>query len=187
MGVVVAMLRGEKNKSIWERQMRDMMYGVGKGKTKVFWVALVRELVSRGVLCEIKQSANFGGSKFMNTWAGLGVTPKGHKFSRGLEKMMAKARGDLREKVKKVAVITPRFGAESTPADQARSGLYSVLVKETLAKSQSSNNTAKITYYADQFMKVIDRFWVEENIETDLFPPQGRGGGRGECAGCHHA
>ena len=47
-----------------------------------------------------------------------------------------------------------------------------LLVKETLANSQSSNNTAKITYYGDQFMKVIDRFWVEENIETDLFPPR---------------
>jgi len=202
MGVVVAMLRGEKNKSIWERQMRDMMYGVGKGKTKVFWVALVRELVSRGVLCEIKQSANFGGSKYMNTWAGLGVTPKGHKFSRGLEKMMVKATGDLRQKVKKVAVITPRFGAESTPADQARSGLYSMLVKERLAISQSSNlppymicteqtllqmaqtrpttmvnmakvvgfNTAKITSYGDQFIKVIVKFCVEEHIETDQFP-----------------
>ena len=77
-----------------------------------------------------------------------------------------------RLKVKKVAVITPRFGAESTPADQARSGLYSVLVEETLANSQSSNDTAKITYYGDQFMKVIDRFWVEENIEIDLFPPR---------------
>ena len=139
MGVVVAMLRGEKSKSIWDKHMREKVYGVGKGKTKVFWVALTRELVSRGVLCEIKQSNNIVGMNRMNTYTGFGVTPKGHKFSRGLEKMMVKATGDLRQKVKKVAVITPRFGAESTPADQARSGLYSMLVRERLAISQSSN------------------------------------------------
>ena len=43
MSVVVAML----SKSIWVRHMREKVYGVGKWKTKVFWVALVRELVSR--------------------------------------------------------------------------------------------------------------------------------------------
>ena len=90
------------------------------------------------MLCEIKQSGTFGGRDRVNTWTGLGVTPKGHKFSRGLEKMMVKARGDLRQKLK-VSVIAPRFGAESIPADQARSGLYSMLVKESLAISQSSN------------------------------------------------
>lgn len=40
------MLRGEQSKSTWERHMRLKVNGVWKGKTKVFWVALVRELVS---------------------------------------------------------------------------------------------------------------------------------------------
>ena len=40
---------------------------------------------------------------------------------------MVKATGDLRQEVKKVAVITPRFDAESIPADKTSSGLYSML------------------------------------------------------------
>ena len=55
---VVAMLSREKSKSIWEKHMREVC-GVGKGETKVFLVALIRELVSRG-LCDIKQSNNTG-------------------------------------------------------------------------------------------------------------------------------
>jgi hypothetical protein len=45
--------------------------------------------------------------------------------------MMVKATGDLRQEVKKVAVITPRFGAESTPAEKASSGLFSMLEVES--------------------------------------------------------
>ena len=44
----------------------------------------------------------------------------------------------MKQKLKKVAVMTPRFGAERTAGDQARSGLYSIMVKERLAINTST-------------------------------------------------
>eukprot|EP00092_Neocalanus_flemingeri_P014346 GFUD01015474.1.p1 GENE.GFUD01015474.1~~GFUD01015474.1.p1 ORF type:complete len:1050 (+),score=352.66 GFUD01015474.1:77-3226(+) len=136
MGVIVDMLRGVKNKSIFDRHMRDKVYGSGKGKNKQFWVALARELVSRGILYESKQGGNFGGRQA--TWSVLGVSQKGHQLLRGREPLLVKATGDLKQAVKKkVAVIAPRFGVDSTPEDQTRSRLYAVLVRERLAISQA--------------------------------------------------
>ena len=57
--------------------------------------------------------------------------------------MMVKATGDLRQEVKKVAVITPRFSAESTPAEKASSGLFSMLEVESDLKGHR--------HRADQF------------------------------------
>ena len=51
--------------------------------------------------------------------------------------MMLKAVGDLKQKVK-VSVIAPKFGSDSTPGDQARTKLYSVLVKVRLGISQTT-------------------------------------------------
>ena len=44
----------------------------------------------------------------------------------------------MKQKVKKVAVMTPRFAAERTAGDQARSGLYSIMVEERLAINTST-------------------------------------------------
>ena len=74
MGVILAMVRGEKNKSIFDNHTREQAYGSGKDKTKKFWTALVRELVSRGTLSESKQAGQFGGRQM--SWAVLGVTKK---------------------------------------------------------------------------------------------------------------
>jgi len=199
LSVLLDMLKGVKNKSIWDRHMREKVWGSGKTKTKQFWTALVRNLVSKGILGEIKQSS-YGGPRNYS-WSGLVVTPKGHKFLRGGERMMLKAVGDLKQKVK-VSVIAPKFGSDSTPGDQARTKLYSVLVKVRLVISQTTKlppymicteqtllqmaqtrpttkenlskvigfNTAKLTNYGQQFIAAIVQFCVEENLETDKFP-----------------
>ena len=198
MSVLTDMLRGNKNKSIWDKHMRDPAFGSGKSKKKEFWVALSRELISRGIIAEQKQSGTFGGRN--SSWTVLAIKPKGHKFLRGSEKMMVKAVGDLKPKVK-AAVITPKFGHESTPDDEARSGLYTVLVKERLEISHSLKlppymicteqtllqmaqtkpttkvnlskiagfNEAKIISYGERFIAVIVKFCVEEDLPTDQF------------------
>jgi len=178
--------------------MRDPAFGSGKNKKKEFWVALTRELISRGIIAEQKQSGSFGGRN--STWTVLAIKPIGHKFLRGSEKMMVKAVGDLKPKVK-AAVITPKFGPESTPDDEARSGLYTILVKERLEISHSVKlppymicteqtllqmaqtrpttkvnlakiagfNAARITSYGERFIAVIVKFCVEEDLPTDQF------------------
>jgi len=199
MSVLMDMLKGSKNKSIWDRHMREKVWGSGKSKPKQFWTALARDLISKGLLYEIKQSGNFGNRQ--GSWTGLGVTNKAHKVMRGGEKVMVKATGDLKQKVK-ASVIAPKFGSDSTPGDQARTKLYSVLVRERLAISQATKlppymicteqtvlqmaqtrpttkanlskvvgfNTAKIANYGDQFLAAIVKFSVEEGLETDKFP-----------------
>jgi len=204
MSVVVDMLRGGKNKSIFDRHMREQVWGSGKSKSTSFWKALVRDQISRGYLYEIKQ--NYSGGGRVSSYTGFGITEKGHRFIRGGEKMMVKATGDLKQKVK-AAVIAPKFGSDSTPADQARTGLYLVLVKERILISQAATlppymicteqtllqmaqtrptskanlskvagfNTAKVTSYGQQFIAAIVKYCVEENLETDIFPKTEQG------------
>ena len=85
----MAMVRGEKSKRIWDGHIRENVYGSRNPRTMQFLMALVRELVSRGVLYEIEQNGTFWGR--MNTCYGLGVTQKGQKFLMGSDKMMVKA------------------------------------------------------------------------------------------------
>ena len=102
-GIIVAMLKGHKNKSIWYKHTREHVHGSGKDKTPAFWTSLVREFVSLSLLKEIKQRClvfnDFG--SFTNEWTGLGITCKGHQFFRSNEKLMIKATGDLKPKQKK--------------------------------------------------------------------------------------
>ena len=101
MTVIVLMLKGHKNKSIWDKHTRAQVYGSGKDKTPAFWTSLVRELVSLRLLKEIKQTGLFW-NKFrdgvVKTWIGFGITYKGHQFFRSNEKLMMKATGDLKPK-----------------------------------------------------------------------------------------
>ena len=55
MSVIVAMLKGYKNKCIWYKHTRAQVHGSGKDKTPAFWTSLVRELISLSLLKEIKQ------------------------------------------------------------------------------------------------------------------------------------
>merc|ERR1712055_180692 len=98
------MLKGQKNKSIWDKHTRAQVYGSGKDKTPAFWTSLVRELISLSLLKEIKQRClvlNDFGNAFTRKWTGLGITCKGHQFFRSNEKLMIKATGDLKPKQKK--------------------------------------------------------------------------------------
>ena len=99
-GIIVAMLKGHKNKSIWDKHTRAQVYGSGKDKTPAFWTSLVRELVSLSLLKEIKQTG-LAWNLFTRTWTGIGITYKGHQFFRSNEKLMVKATGDLKPKQKK--------------------------------------------------------------------------------------
>ena len=77
--VIVAMLKGHKNKSIWDKHTRAQVYGSGKDKTPAFWTSLVRELISLSLLKEIKQRClvwNEFGNGFTRIWTGLGITYK---------------------------------------------------------------------------------------------------------------
>ena len=99
--VILAMLKGHKNKSIWYKHTRAQVHGSGKDKTPAFWTSLVRELISLSLLKEIKQRClvlNDFGNAFTRKWTGLGITCKGHQFFRSNEKLMIKATGDLKPK-----------------------------------------------------------------------------------------
>ena len=99
--VIVAMLKGHKNKSIWYKHTREHVHGSGKDKTPAFWTSLVRELISLSLLKEIKQTSLYW-NKFMTgvvtTWTGIDITYKGYQFFRSNEKLMIKATGDLKPK-----------------------------------------------------------------------------------------
>ena len=131
VSAVVAQLRGEKSKSLYERHQRDPSFGSGKEKPKQFWTALVRELVSQGLLQEVTQQHSVASRRV--TWQSLALTNTGsrmHSMGAKCDKVFVLARGDLRTKEKtKVAVITPKFGAEKTEDDVARTGLYRVLLR----------------------------------------------------------
>ena len=103
--IIVVMLKGYKNKSIWDKHTRAQVYGSGKDKTPAFWTSLVRELISLSLLKEIKQRClvlNDFKNAFTRKWTGLGITCKGHQFfRRSYEKLMIKATGDLKPKQKK--------------------------------------------------------------------------------------
>ena len=143
IGGVVDMLRGTKNKSLWDKHTSNPSFGSGKERSKAFWTALVRELVSQGLASETSQQSNVGDRARMVTWQKIGVTNTGMKLlnlggSRG-DKFMVKAQGDFRpkEKAVKAAVIVPKFGAQKTEGDDKRNGLYNVLVKLRLELGQT--------------------------------------------------
>ena len=100
MTVIVAMLKGYKNKCIWYKHTRAQVHGSGKDKTPAFWTSLVRELISLSLLKEIKQG-DLDWNGIYRKWTGLGITYKGHQFFRSNEKLMIKATGDLKPKQKK--------------------------------------------------------------------------------------
>ena len=85
--------------------------------------------------------------------------------------MMVKATGDLRQEVKKVAVITPRFGAESTPAEKASSGLFSMLevesdLKVTVTVQTSFGPITKFIKVDEEVMEVVNK--NDERIHLPL-------------------
>ena len=78
MSAVVAMIRGEKGcKSLYDRHQRDPVFGLGRTNPKQFWVALIREMVSKGLLFEKSQHHSVGGRQM--TWQSIGVSTSGAK------------------------------------------------------------------------------------------------------------
>ena len=138
VGAVVSMLRGASDKSLWDRHKRDSSFGCGKDRSKEFWKALIREMISKGKLNE-KSNPN-PASKF-RTWQSIGLTMAGSTMNRlgtSCEKFLVKPVGDLRVKTAdkvKVALIQPRFGVNSSTHTKT-TGLYNVLVKLRLKISQ---------------------------------------------------
>ena len=61
VGAVVSMLRGASDKSLWDRHKRDSSYGCGKDRSKEFWKALIREMISKG---KLNEKSNPNQSKF---------------------------------------------------------------------------------------------------------------------------
>ena len=140
---VVAMLRGDKgNKSLYDRHRAHSLFGVGKEKSKPFWTALIREMVSANLLKEVTQRpSQVPGSRgsFNRVWQSIGLQDKAVNMMRaGSVQFTVKERGEFKEKAKApVAVISPRFGAARSQDDIARDELYNLLVKERLGLGQA--------------------------------------------------
>ena len=142
MTAVVDMLRGVKSKSLWDRHQSHPSFGSGKERSKPFWTALVREMVSQGLLSETSQQTSVGDRARAITWQSIAVTNTGMKMlnlgARG-DKFMVLAQGDLRtkEKVAKASVIVPKFGCQKTEDDDKRNSLYNILIKLRLELGQT--------------------------------------------------
>ena len=105
--VAVDFLKGKKNNSIFDRHTRDPVYGSGKSKTKEFWTALIRELVSKKLLKEIKQSsASNHGFKKTFSWSSLTTTDKGDAWIKDPQrKLMVYQVGDLKSKTTEKSIL----------------------------------------------------------------------------------
>jgi len=160
--VAVDFLKGKKNNSIFDRHTRDPVYGSGKSNTKEFWTALIRELVSKNLLKEIKQSsASNHGFKKTFSWTSLTTTDKGDAWIKDPQrKLMVNQVGDLKskttEKSKKVALIVPKFGSESTPEDKVRCALYNVLVQERLKISKTNNMAPYMVVTEQTLLQMVE-------------------------------
>ena len=132
LGMSVKLVRGVKDPKLWERHTASPVFGAGKDRKDKFWTALARQLVSHGLLKEIQQSfAGDGGFKGARGYTGMGLTKKGQQFLAGRQELVLAQTGELvLEKPKpKVAVVAPRFGAESLPEDSSRTELYDLMVR----------------------------------------------------------
>jgi len=138
LGTSVKVVRGMKDTKIWDKWIRDPLFGKGKSKSVKYWTALARVLISQGYLKEVKHTlakpgggGGFGGKGF--AYMGCALTLSGNKLINDEKAtVMLQVTGDLLERrVKpKPALITPRFGTERTPEDSLRMKLYTRLVAE---------------------------------------------------------
>ena len=122
IGLSVKLVRGSSDDKLWDRHKASPVYGKGKGKSDKFWTALARQLISKGLLRETKTQMQ--GQKW--TYMAISLTKEGSRFLQSSKSLLLPQTGDLRlEKPKpKVAVVVPRFGADSQPEDAARTELY---------------------------------------------------------------
>jgi len=122
IGLSVKLVRGSSDEKLWDRHKASPVYGKGKGKSDKFWTALARQLISKGLLREMKTQMQ--GQKW--TYMAISLTKEGSRFLQSSKSLLLPQTGDLRlEKPKpKVAVVAPRFGADSQPEDAARTELY---------------------------------------------------------------
>ena len=128
ISAVVAMLRGDK--SVYERYTRDSSFGIGKARSKPFWTALIREMVSASLLKEVTNTSSF------RNWQSIALQPKGLNMlnGNGGVNFRVKARGEFRQREsvreKVTAKIHPKFGAEMSQDDIMRNELNDLLMKE---------------------------------------------------------
>ena len=106
LGISVKLVRGLNDDKLWDRHKASPVYGKGKGRSEKFWTALARQLISKGLLKEKRET--MVGQKW--TYSAISVTGAGSRFLMSSEPLLLPQSGELRlEKPKpKVAVVTPR-------------------------------------------------------------------------------
>ena len=108
LGMSVKLVRGLSDSKMWDSHKRSLVYGKGKERSEKFWTALARQLISKGLLKETKET--MAGQKW--TYSAISVTSAGSQFlnSSSSTPLLLPQVGELRlEKPKpKVAVVAPR-------------------------------------------------------------------------------
>ena len=106
IGLSVKLVRGSNDDKLWDRHKASPVYGKGKGRSEKFWTALARQLISKGLLKEVRET--MAGQKW--TYSAICVTGAGSLFLSSTEPLLLPQTGELRlEKAKpKVAVVAPR-------------------------------------------------------------------------------
>ena len=106
LGISVKLVRGSNDEKLWDRHKASPVFGKGKARSEKFWTALARQLISKGLLKEVRETMQ--GQKW--TYSAICVTGAGSRFLSSSEALLLPQAGDLRlEKPKpKVAVVAPR-------------------------------------------------------------------------------
>ena len=106
LGMSVKLVRGSNDDKLWDSHKASPVYGKGKGRSDKFWTALARQLISKGLLKEVRETVP--GQKW--TYSAVSVTGAGSRFLYSSEPLLLPQTGELRlEKPKpKVAVVAPR-------------------------------------------------------------------------------
>ena len=130
---MVAMLRGEQGcRGLFDHEKALSMFGVGKDKSRAFWTALIREMVSAKLLKEVTHQTEVSGpgGSFTRYWQSIRLQVKAIEMMKaGSVQFSVKAQGEFTASAP-VAVIRPGFGAARTKDDIARDDLFNLLVQE---------------------------------------------------------
>eukprot|EP00088_Acartia_fossae_P057671 TRINITY_DN672_c0_g1_i5.p1 TRINITY_DN672_c0_g1~~TRINITY_DN672_c0_g1_i5.p1 ORF type:complete len:1015 (-),score=248.00 TRINITY_DN672_c0_g1_i5:268-3312(-) len=143
ISTVVKVVRGKKDTKIYERWIQHEVFGAGSNKSDKYWTALGRELVSKGLIKENKQTMGGGGGGFGKkgsfSYMAYSVAVKGDQFLRSNEQLFLKVTGDLVEKKAKPVLIAPRFGVERSAMDSLQAQLREVLLRVRQALAAGNN------------------------------------------------
>ena len=56
LAISVKLVRGSNDEKLWDRHKQSPVYGKGKGRSEKFWTALARQLISKGLLKEVRET-----------------------------------------------------------------------------------------------------------------------------------